>query len=754
MKKYRLLLLFFTVFFLTTQIVGQSAARPIDNPQNMMVGAKFQSLGGTNPVLEGDIGGIFANPAVLGGMESSQFIFSSQKILNAFDYTLLGVSYPLDFKVPFTVNNKRVKQRIVLGLSYGGVGLQEIPETIEANGVGRQIGSFNSGFNLYAGSAGTTFYDLFGVNSIAVGTSFKIYNQYLGSESRSTFGMDFGAIGTYHMQYLFVDQVHLGLTVLNLLSGTLEWSDNGDTATIPAEFYLGAGVDMFGDMLSVYANNTVDGFALSSEVRLGSDIYLRGSTNLNKMNLGTGIKLKNVAGVGDQALSLRIDYNFTMNPDPVSDELTQALTFTVLGESRPFAPSILEPNEDFLTGDNYVDLNGVGPKNTAVRIFNNKSLVRTAMTDKYGKWRYKGFPLKEGNNEVFLQSYSIDEDSSQDSDKLNITVDTIPPTVALSIFPEGDYLEIQAKSQDDIVDMTGDVDGEEIRFTQIGETEVWRSLVPMPENLKNGRPIPDKYNFLEVVAVDQAGNQSQISEVPFFVKLTYPTDRFVHFQDKIRLIGAASPMVKRIKFRDNPVYIDPEFNFSFQRNLNPGKNIVRMTVETLNDRQMNYNLKILFLKTYPDLVKGVRERREIEFMTTLGVLHGDEDGNFRPYAPVTRMYITKLMAIVTNLKVNKDAVSVFPDVSSDDPGIPYILAGIENGSIFAYPDGTFRPNQPLTFDEVIEFLSSAGIMNDEEVEEGSKIMERRELAQVLSYQPKYERAIEEMVDWDKGYDDL
>ena len=45
----------------------------------------------------------------------------------------------------------------------------------------------------------------------------------------------------------------------------------------------------------------------------------------------------------------------------------------------------------------------------------------------------------------------------------------------------------------------------------------------------------------------------------------------------------------------------------------------------------------------PDINPRVKGRREIEFLSTIGILHGNDDGNFYPERAVTRQYLTKIM---------------------------------------------------------------------------------------------------------------
>ena len=742
------------VVLLTSSLSAQSVDRTIDNPQVMMVGARLQALGGTNPVVGGDINGILVNPAVMGTVQAMPLALSSQKLLDAFEYTVINGSYPLDIRVPFLMDGKKVTQKFVIGFSYGTVGLSDIPETVLSNDVVRQIGSFSSGFDVFQLGAGTVFYDLLGFNELSFGASAKILNQRVDSRSRSTWSTDIGALGTYHINTMFLDRASIGLSLLNLISSPLEWSHISGRNNLPLELYIGGRLDMFNDQLSLFAHNSPSGInggglSVGAEAFLGESFYFRGSSDFNRLSYGTGIILRNIAGFGSEDYSLRLDYTQSINAEPFDDVINNMLSFTVLGESKPFSPRILYPSEEILTTDREITLSGIGPKSTTIRIFNNGNLSRTTQTDRFGQWKYDYFPLKEGSNEIFLKSYSIERDESIDSDKLVVISDTIAPQVDLEVYPIGDRLVVKAISEDDINKIQGEIEGISFKLNPI-EENIWQGSIKMPEHLKPGSIIPTRLSYLKLRASDKAGNEAYFAREPFFAELNFPEDQLVHFKDTVRLIGLTSPMVKSMTVNGYAVYIDPDNRYSINLPLEPGKNRVRMNLKTLNDESIEYSLRVLYLVTYPDLDRNVSGRREIEFMSTFGLLEGDKDGLFRPDAPITRKYLAKIMVKELNLELDPEPGDVL-ELDPDDPDIAYVKAAIEEGLMVAYPDRTFRPDEPLTFGQAFFLMGNAGVIGPEDPEDPDLTMTRKELAKYLAYQPKYEVKIERLIDWEHGY---
>ena len=138
-------------------------------------------------------------------------------------------------------------------------------------------------------------------------------------------------------------------------------------------------------------------------------------------------------------------------------------------------------------------------------------------------------------------------------------------------------------------------------------------------------------------------------------------------------------------------------------------------------------------------------------------MEADEDGKFYPNNYVTRQYITKLM-VLSNKDVEipeKVEADLFLDVPQDHPYSLFIKAAIESGLMFAYPDGTYKPAQPLTLSETILLMSSAGLINEVEIdeEEYPGYVTRAQLAEFLAYTPQFEMKIEKLINWDTGYDE-
>ena len=165
---------------------------------------------------------------------------------------------------------------------------------------------------------------------------------------------------------------------------------------------------------------------------------------------------------------------------------------------------------------------------------------------------------------------------------------------------------------------------------------------------------------------------------------------------------------------------------------------------------MSHSMRVLRLKSFTDVNESIKEHRFIELMATLGVFQGESDGSFLPNAPVTRLYLTKFMAQIMELEP-LDETPIFSDVDLNDPNSMYIQVAIQEGLISAQPDGSFRPNQPLTLNQIIDYLSNARIIRKLDVEDGDRVVTRKVFAEFLSLTPQYEIQIDELLDWETGY---
>lgn len=74
-----------------------------------------------------------------------------------------------------------------------------------------------------------------------------------------------------------------------------------------------------------------------------------------------------------------------------------------------------------------------------------------------------------------------------------------------------------------------------------------------------------------------------------------------------------------------------------------------------------------------------------------GIIRGYPDGSFRPNQPIIRKHAAKMIALAAGLDLTGPPVS-FPDYPGTDEMAPYVTALVRAGAISGFPDGTFRPD--------------------------------------------------------------
>lgn len=91
----------------------------------------------------------------------------------------------------------------------------------------------------------------------------------------------------------------------------------------------------------------------------------------------------------------------------------------------------------------------------------------------------------------------------------------------------------------------------------------------------------------------------------------------------------------------------------------------------------------------------------VSLMQTLGVMTGDQNGNLNLSRNVTRAEFAKMLVSASAYKNSAASAgySLFKDVKSGHWASGYIKITVEQGWFNGYLDGTFRPGNPITYEE-------------------------------------------------------
>lgn len=135
----------------------------------------------------------------------------------------------------------------------------------------------------------------------------------------------------------------------------------------------------------------------------------------------------------------------------------------------------------------------------------------------------------------------------------------------------------------------------------------------------------------------------------------------------------------------------------------PGGSITRAEATTIFFRLLTEESRSQFWATenrYSDVSAGRWYNNAVSTMTRAGIVNGYPDGTFRPNAPITRAEMAKIIALFAKLEPSAER---FPDAAGHWAEA-YIRLAAGNGWIEGYPDGTFRPNQSITRAETVTMI--------------------------------------------------
>ena len=106
----------------------------------------------------------------------------------------------------------------------------------------------------------------------------------------------------------------------------------------------------------------------------------------------------------------------------------------------------------------------------------------------------------------------------------------------------------------------------------------------------------------------------------------------------------------------------------------------------------------------PEDIEGYWAEEAISALIDEGIISGYPDGTFKPENPVTRGEFAKMVAKAFPIRAAGEPM--FSDIE-DNWAKAYIAALTESGVVSGYPDGTFRPSKEISRAEMTHMLISA-----------------------------------------------
>jgi hypothetical protein len=138
----------------------------------------------------------------------------------------------------------------------------------------------------------------------------------------------------------------------------------------------------------------------------------------------------------------------------------------------------------------------------------------------------------------------------------------------------------------------------------------------------------------------------------------------------------------------------------------PNANITRAEVSTAFYALLTTARRDAILtstNSFTDVKGGTWYTKSVSSMANGGYVKGYEDSSFRPNAPITRAEFVTIAAAFMNAKAGDVS---FTDVSKTDWFYQYVSTAVSYKWISGYPDGSFRPNQPITRAEAMTIINT------------------------------------------------
>lgn len=106
--------------------------------------------------------------------------------------------------------------------------------------------------------------------------------------------------------------------------------------------------------------------------------------------------------------------------------------------------------------------------------------------------------------------------------------------------------------------------------------------------------------------------------------------------------------------------------------------------------------------------RGTKYEGVVERMARLGIINGMTNTTYAPYKSVTRAELAKIIVKMNNMDDYADTSveykKVFSDVKKSDWFYPYVITAADLELINGYEDGKFRPNQEVTYAEMMVIM--------------------------------------------------
>lgn len=126
----------------------------------------------------------------------------------------------------------------------------------------------------------------------------------------------------------------------------------------------------------------------------------------------------------------------------------------------------------------------------------------------------------------------------------------------------------------------------------------------------------------------------------------------------------------------------------------------------------------LAASSFPDVDENTDYAEAAEYLKDVGIMQGDDKGNFNPDNTVTRAEMATIICNVLGETENLKVSDIFSDVPATHWANKYITKAAELGFVSGYGGGKFGPNDPVTYEHAVTMVVRAVGLNGMAIEYG------------------------------------
>ena len=210
---------------------------------------------------------------------------------------------------------------------------------------------------------------------------------------------------------------------------------------------------------------------------------------------------------------------------------------------------------------------------------------------------------------------------------------------------------------------------------------------------------------------------ASIKKEPIQIKIIEPVNRLITTQSIVKVFAQTNSKTKSA-FRVNKLetIFTTRESFEIYEKLNIGKN--KITIEAITSAEsVITSAEAILLRAVPYKDKVTNN---VYLLSSMGILKGNPDGGFYPENALTRSELVTLLLRANGIKPDKISKSKFNDVHASHWAAPYIETAVASGLVKGFPDGSFKPEKPLSRVEAISVIVRYSNLMDITLDKGYK----------------------------------